>query len=109
MRKFQVRPKKDFVFKCNLFLDVYSKLLACMLFDNSVLSSTALLKLFSFMMKSSFRIYIKYTKIIERKSHFNETDVLVFCCIINLILVIYFTLLDVKHLQHFSSLNHIWI
>jgi len=32
-------------------------------------------------MKSSFRICFKYTKINERKSHFNETDVLVFCCI----------------------------
>jgi len=32
---------------------------------------------------SSFRICFNYTKINERKSRFNETDVLVFCCITN--------------------------
>jgi len=30
------------------------------------------------MKRNSFKICFKYTKINERKSHFNETDVLVF-------------------------------
>ena len=39
------------------------------------------------------------------KSSANETEVLVFYCITNLILVQYLTLLDLKSFQHFLTIN----